>query len=36
VMNVCRAEPPPPLITDDVRTHPVACYNPVWQGSWES
>lgn len=30
-MNICRTDPPPPLVTDDVRTHPVACYNPVWQ-----
>ena len=29
-LNVCRAEPPPALLTDDVRTHPVACYNPIW------
>jgi oligopeptide/dipeptide ABC transporter ATP-binding protein len=33
VMNICRAEPPPPLITDEVRTHPVACYNPIWQAN---
>ena len=30
-MNICRTDPAPPLVTDDVRTHPVACYNPVWQ-----
>ena len=30
-LTLCRTEPPPPLITDDTRTHPVACYNPVWR-----
>jgi len=32
VMNVCRQNPPPPLEENENATHPVACYNPVWQG----
>ncbi len=32
-LNVCRSEPPPVLTTDDVRTHPVACYNPIWRSA---
>jgi len=31
VMSVCRAEPPPPLMAGESNTHPVACYNPIWQ-----
>ena len=31
VMNVCRTSPPPPLAMFGHATHPVACYNPVWQ-----
>ncbi len=31
VMNICRTEPAPPLLTEGRATHPVACYNPVWQ-----
>ena len=31
VMSVCRAEPPPPLAAGESNTHPVACYNPIWQ-----
>ncbi len=31
VMNVCRTAPPPPLALIEHATHPVACYNPVWQ-----
>lgn len=30
-MNVCRAEPPPPLASGESLGHPVACYNPIWQ-----
>lgn len=30
-LNVCRAEPPPPLTAGESYAHPVACYNPVWQ-----
>ena len=32
VMNVCRTEPAPPLATGERASHPVACYNPIWQG----
>ena len=32
VLNVCRTEPPPPLTAGESHSHPVACYNPVWQG----
>ena len=32
VMNVCRTEPAPPLVTGERASHPVACYNPIWQG----
>jgi len=32
VMNVCRREPPPELQAGDGLSHPVACYNPIWQG----
>jgi oligopeptide/dipeptide ABC transporter ATP-binding protein len=32
VMNVCRTEPAPTLRAPDGAGHPVACYNPVWQG----
>jgi oligopeptide/dipeptide ABC transporter ATP-binding protein len=32
IMNVCRSEPPPVLAMPERGTHPVACYNPVWQG----
>jgi peptide/nickel transport system ATP-binding protein/oligopeptide transport system ATP-binding protein len=31
VMNVCRQEPAPALGMFEHATHPVACYNPVWQ-----
>ena len=31
VMNVCRQEPPPQLARGEHGTHPVACYNPIWQ-----
>ncbi|MFN8618939.1 MAG: ABC transporter ATP-binding protein [Dehalococcoidia bacterium] len=31
VMNICRNEPPPPLVQPEGATHEVACYNPVWQ-----
>ena len=31
-MNVCKNEPPPPLTAGESYDHPVACYNPVWQG----
>lgn len=31
VMNVCRAEPPPPLSDGESLDHPTACYNPIWQ-----
>ncbi|MFN0148658.1 MAG: ABC transporter ATP-binding protein [Dehalococcoidia bacterium] len=31
VMNVCRNESPPPLVTTERGGHPVACYNPIWQ-----
>jgi oligopeptide/dipeptide ABC transporter ATP-binding protein len=31
VMNVCRQSPAPELQLIDHATHPVACYNPVWQ-----
>ena len=31
VMNICRVEPPPPLALIAHATHPVACYNPIWQ-----
>ncbi len=31
-MNVCRSEPPPALTAGESHGHPVACYNPVWQG----
>ncbi|MCC7366445.1 MAG: ABC transporter ATP-binding protein [Dehalococcoidia bacterium] len=32
VMNVCRADPAPPLMRrDGGNDHPVACYNPIWQ-----
>ncbi len=32
VMNVCRQEPAPELQAGDGLSHPVACYNPIWQG----
>ena len=32
VLNACRAGPPPVLHAGESHTHPVACYNPVWQG----
>jgi len=32
VLSACRAEPPPPLATGESNAHPVACYNPIWQG----
>jgi len=32
VLNICRAEPPPTLEAGESHAHPVACYNPVWQG----
>lgn len=32
VMNVCRREPAPELQAGDGLSHPVACYNPIWQG----
>jgi len=31
-MNVCKSEPPPALTAGESHGHPVACYNPVWQG----
>ncbi len=31
VMNICRAEAAPALLMEGRATHPVACYNPVWQ-----
>jgi oligopeptide/dipeptide ABC transporter ATP-binding protein len=31
VMNVCRQEPRPGLGKWEHATHPVACYNPIWQ-----
>ena len=31
VMNICRQEPAPVLGMWEHATHPVACYNPVWQ-----
>lgn len=31
VMNICRAEAAPSLLMEGRATHPVACYNPVWQ-----
>ncbi|MEO6398250.1 MAG: ABC transporter ATP-binding protein [Tepidiformaceae bacterium] len=31
VMNACRVGGPPPLETSEERSHPVACYNPIWQ-----
>jgi oligopeptide transport system ATP-binding protein len=32
VLNVCRTDPPPSLASGESHAHPVACYNPVWQG----
>lgn len=32
VMNVCRLEPAPVLRAGEGLSHPVACYNPIWQG----
>ena len=32
VLSACRAEPPPPLAIGESNAHPVACYNPIWQG----
>jgi oligopeptide/dipeptide ABC transporter ATP-binding protein len=32
VLSVCRADPPPTLASGESHAHPVACYNPVWQG----
>lgn len=31
VLNVCRELGPPPLESRDPDSHPVACFNPVWQ-----
>ncbi len=31
VMNVCRQQPAPVLGMWEHATHPVACYNPIWQ-----
>lgn len=31
VLNVCRELGPPPLEPRDPDSHPVACFNPVWQ-----
>lgn len=32
VMNVCRSNGPPGLHAGEGLDHPVACYNPIWQG----
>ncbi|MCZ2111222.1 MAG: ABC transporter ATP-binding protein [Dehalococcoidia bacterium] len=31
-LSICKSEPPPPLTAGESRSHPVACYNPIWQG----